>query len=491
MPKPLLGASILVVAIVLAGVNRGFDVSDEGLYVLLAHPLQENQGGIFNYDLFFKLIHQVTGFHFGMVGLRVLRLLIYGLGAFALAVCYKNVKSETQLSPTIFLISLLGLFAGYGFLPASLSYNHLSVVIAACWLALISFQEDRWMVRLGIGLMIAFLVYVKVTVAILVAGMTLLFLFLEKKLNWFFLLGLLLPFIFLEWVFYWDLGENALLRLRDGLSVQTARTDYQGWTLIKHTGVGVFWCLLVFGGSFIVFRWIKKPIIQALLILPSFLLVFSITRITEEWNHIFLLLGAGVWAWFFHKYHFFQLSGRDQIWIFFLLLLPFVLHFGSNVYWMRIGIHYLVFWILAWWIWLGKNNLRLEKALSLSLAGVTGILVLNGLWWQPFEQGQLEQQTEKWEYLPGKVILLSPDQVRGLEQLSARFEGEEKLLAAYRISGLAYLLGKTLPKSPGFWDREQLEGFFPQGYAEDVLFYPIDSLPQNFIQEPILISNFQ
>ena len=491
MPKPLLGASILAVAIILAGVNRGFDVSDEGLYVLLAHPLQENQGGIFNYDLFFKLLYRYTGIHFGIVGLRILRLLIYGLGALALAVFYKNVKSENRLSPTIFLISLLGLFAGYGFLPASLSYNHLSVVIAACWLALISFQDDRWIRRLGIGFMIAFLVYVKVTVAILLAGMTLLFLFLEKKLNWASLLGLLLPFIFLELIFYWVLGENALLRLNEGLSVQTARADYQWWTLIKHTGVGVFWCLLVFGCSLMVLRLIEKPIFQALLILPPFLFVFSITRITEEWNHIFLLLGAGIWAWFFSKYHFFQLSRRTQVWILLLLLLPFVLHIGSNVYWMRIGIHYLGFWILAWLILAEKSCLKSLQWISIGTSFSALLLVFNGLWWHPFEQKKLWKNTESWEYLPGKTILLTPDQLSYLEKLQTQVGEEQELLSAYRISGIPFLLGKTLPKTPGFWDREQLKGFFPNGYTQVILFYPIDSIPQNFTQEPILISNFQ
>ncbi|GMQ26663.1 hypothetical protein Aoki45_33460 [Algoriphagus sp. oki45] len=487
MPKPLLGASILVVAIILAGVHRGFDVSDEGLYVLLAHPFQENQGGIFNYDFFFRLFYQYTGVHFGIVGLRVLRLLIYGLGAFALAVFYKNVKSETQLSPTIFLISLLGLFAGYGFLPASLSYNHLSVVIAACWLALISFQDDRWIRRLGIGFMIAFLVYVKVTVAILLAGMTLLFLFLEKKLNWVSLLSLLLPFISLELIFYWDLGENVLLRLIEGLSVQTARADYQWWTLIKHTGVGVFWCLLVFGCSFIVFRWIKKTIIQALLILPPFLFVFSITRITDEWNHIFLLLGAGVWAWFFSKYHFFQLYERDKIWIILLLLLPFVLHFGSNVYWMRIGIHYLVFWVLAWLILAEKSLQWVSIGISFSAL----LLVFNGLWWHPFEQKELWENTESWEYLTGKTILLTPYQLSALEKLQTQVRGEKEVLAAYRISGIPFLLGKTLPKSPGFWDQDQLEGFFPEGYEGILIFNPVDSLPESFNQDLVRIMSFE
>lgn len=490
MPKPLLTASILCVAMVILGINRGFDVSDEGLYVLLAHPLQENQGGIFNYDLFFKLFHQITGIHFGIVGLRAIRLLIYCLGALALAVFYRNLKGEKRLSLEVYLISLLGLMAGYGFLPASLSYNHLSVVLAAGWLSLISFQDDKWIRRVGIGLLIAFLVYVKVTVAILLAGMTLLFLFLEKKLNWVSLLGLLLPFILLELIFYWDLDENAIIRLSDGLSIQTGREDYHWWTLVKHTGVGAFWCLLVFGASFIAFSWIKIPIIRALLILPPFLFVFSTTRITDELNHFFLLFGVVIWAWFFAKSDFSRFLAKEKVWIFLLLVLPFVLHFGSNVYWMRIGVHYLVFWIMAWLILADKSRLKSPQWLSIGISISALLLVFNGLWWHSFEQNELWKNTEKWEYLPGKSIMLSPKQVDGLEKLVSLFPEQEELLAVYRISGVPYLLGKVLPKNPGYWDREQLKGFFPNGYSKDVLFYQVDTLPEGFTEPPILVTEY-
>lgn len=491
MPKLLLISTLICLALILGGINRGFDVSDEGLYVLLAHPFQENQGGIFNYDLFFKLFYQVTGIHFGIVGLRVLRLLIYGLGALALAVFHKNVKSENQLSPTIFLISLLGLFAGYGFLPASLSYNHLSVVIASCWLALISSPGFGWKKSLGIGLLIALLVYVKVTTALLIGVFTLCIWVFEKRLGGKALLSLIIPFFALEVLFFSILGQSAIFRLQEGLAVQTARSDYHWWTLIKHTAVGGFWCLVVFGSTFLVFRWIKKPIFQALLILPPFLLAFFLTRVTEEWNHFFLLSAAVVWALIFAQSRFSQLASQAQVWTLLLLVFPFVLHLGSNVYWLRIGIHYLVFWILAWLIFAEKSRLKSLQWKSIGISFTALLLVFNGLWWHPFEQKELWENTESWEYLPGKTILLTPDQLSALEKLQTQVGEEQELLAAYRISGISFLLGKTLPKSPGFWDQDQLKGFFPSGYTKDVLFYPIDTLPQNFTQAPILISDFQ
>ncbi len=475
---------------VILGINRGFDVSDEGLYVLLAHPLQENQGGIFNYDLFFKLFHQITGIHFGIVGLRILRLLIYGLGALALAVFYRNLKGEKRLSLEVYLISLLGLMAGYGFLPASLSYNHLSLALAAGCLALLSTRAPKLTQNLSLGLLLGILVYVKVTTALLLGLLTLGLMLYEKRLNWKVLFALLIPFILLEGVFYLTLSANAIIRLSDGLSIQTGREDYHWWTLVKHTGVGAFWSLLLFVISFLSFRLIKKKFFQALLIISAFHLTFFITHITDEWNHFFLLFGVVIWAWFFAKSDFSRFSAKEKVWTLLLLVLPFVLHFGSNVYWLRIGIHYLVFWIMAWLILAEKARLKSFKWVNIGISFSALLLVFNGLWWHSFEQNELWKNTEKWEYLPGKSILLTPKQVNGLDKLVPLFDQQKEILAVYRISGVPYLLGKVLPKNPGYWDREQLKGFFPNGYSKDVLFYQVDSLPEGFTESPILVTEY-
>lgn len=490
MPKFLVIATIICIAMVILGINRGFDVSDEGLYVLLAHPLQENQGGIFNYDLFFKLFHQITGIHFGIVGLRILRLFFYCLGALGLAVFYRNLKFEKQLSFEVYLISLLGLMAGYGFLPASLSYNHLSVVLAASCIALLSTGTSKLTQNLSLGLLLGILVYVKVTTALLLGILTIGLMLYEKRLNWKVLFALLIPFILLEGIFYFTLSENAIIRLSAGLSIQTGREDYHWWTLVKHTGVGAFWSLLLYLISFLSFRLIKKKFFQALLIIPAFYLTFFITHITDEWNHFFLLFGVVIWAWFFAKSDFSRFPAKEKVWIFLLLVLPFVLHFGSNVYWLRLGIHYLVFWIMAWLILADKSRLKSLQWVNIGISFSALLLVFNGLWWHPFEQKPLWKNIEKWEYLPGKSILLSPKQVNGLEKLVSLFPEQEEILAVYRISGVPYLLGKVLPNSPGYWDREQLKGFFPNGYSKDVLFYQVDSLPEGFTEPPILVTEY-
>ena len=104
-------AVMACVFLVFTGINRGFDISDEGLYVLLADPRQDNVAGIFNYDLIFKLIYQGIGYSFSLVELRILRLIGYLMGALALTGFWKNVSAEPKMSAEVFWISCLGLFS--------------------------------------------------------------------------------------------------------------------------------------------------------------------------------------------------------------------------------------------------------------------------------------------------------------------------------------------------------------------------------------------
>lgn len=80
----------LSLVVILLGINRGFDFSDEGLYLLMADPHQQNLGGIFNYDLFFKLFCRVKGFEFVIFGMRILPMILYTVAAFSLTLFWKK-----------------------------------------------------------------------------------------------------------------------------------------------------------------------------------------------------------------------------------------------------------------------------------------------------------------------------------------------------------------------------------------------------------------
>jgi len=480
MNKLLAGASILCVVMVICGINRGFDYSDEGLYVMLADPFQENFAGIFNYDLFFKLVHLPTGYSFSIVELRILRLLSYFLGAWALVGFWKNISGEQKPRFEIFWISCLGLFAGYAFLPPTLSYNSLTVVLVCFWLNLLSKEQISRSSYFFLGLILAVLVYVKVTVVLLLFPLTILVLILRKKFKIFSSLMLILPLILFEFSFLALFRESALTRLQEGIPMNTTRTGYQVGLMAKCVAVGGFWITLM-GSLFFGLGYLKRSknsFYPAMQILTGFAVcvIGYLTHITDEWNHLVLLFFSAFFGFQFGS-GIFKLS-KTNLWIPLLLLLPFILHFGSNVYWLRIGIHYFVFWILAG-LWLYKN-LNWEMEIVISLLCI--MLVFNGIWWHPFNHEKpLWSEKTAWQIGERENLFLDPELVEILSEIMKFNDrnANSQLLAAYRIPGLSWLVGVTIPFSPGIWEKAQLDGFY-EDKPKAMIYNKLQNLPESW-----------
>ena len=86
-----------------------------------------------------------------------------------------------------------------------------------------------------------------------------------------------------------------------------------------------------------------------------------------------------------------------------------------------------------------------------------------------------------------------PEQIEKLQELQSRedIHSNSQILAVYRISGLPFLLGKTMPKSPGFWDQDQLNAYFPDTLPQiPLVLNPISELPYSSIPSPILLTEF-
>lgn len=480
MNKLLAGASISCAVMVILGLNRGFDFSDEGLYVMLTDPFQENVAGIFNYDLFFKLIHLATGYSFSIIDLRIFRLLSYFAGAWAITGFWKNISGEQNPRFEIFWISCLGLFAGYAFLPPTLSYNSLTVVLVCFWLNQSSQVQISPASYFFLGLILAALVYVKVTVVLLLFPLTLLILIFRKRFKIFSSLLLTLPLILFELCFLALFGENALTRLQEGIPLNTQRTGYNLGLMVKSIAVGGFWILssaiLFLGLGY--FKKSRSSFFIAMQIITGFVVVVIsyLTHITDEWNHLALLFVAGFFG-FQYGYGNFKPT-KTNFWILLLFLLPFILHFGSNVYWLRIGIHYLVFWILAG-LWLFKN-LDWEMELVISLLCI--VVVFNGIWWHPFRHEKpLWSEKIAWQIGEREIVVLDPELVSILSEIS-KFKDQQanlRLLAAYRIPGLSWLVGANSPFSPGIWEETQLKAFF-EDKPKAMIYNKLQNLPEGW-----------
>ncbi|MDG1279052.1 MAG: hypothetical protein P8O16_17365 [Algoriphagus sp.] len=466
------------------GIPRGFDFSDEGLYVLLADPNQQNIGGVFNYDLFFKLLYRISGLEFGIVELRILRLLTYIAGAFGLAVFWKHLFDTEKISLIIFLMALIGLFSGYGFLPPTLSYNSISVVAACLWLGIISKRELNSIDWLFLGLVFLILFYAKISVGLFLGLFTLIYFLWKKELSFSGLLLLCLPLIFFEGLFFFSFGENGLSRLTGEYGFLFQREDYSVFKLIKYTTVGGFWCFLA-GLLFFIAARLKRanfklyPMLLVVAIFGLFL-VFYLTFITSEWSHLILLATFSAISWQMGNISKNEFSKRETFFFLILVLLPFFLHFGSNVYWLRLGIHYWVFWLFALMILLKGTSAQFKMRFNSFASFFSMILVLFGLWFTPFEGEYLWNATRAWEYKTGKKILLSEKQVEFLNAINAEIGNTEdtEIVSLFSNPGILYLLDMNLPFSPAYWKSSQASLFLQNGDSLDfILFNELEPFP--------------
>ena len=486
MNKILAGFTFLSVLVILLGINRGFDISDEGLYMLLADPEQQNIGGIFNYDLFFKFFYKITGLQFGIVGLRIIRLLSYFLGAFSLTHFWKNVQHQKALSFSIFLFALSGLLAGYGFLPPSLSYNSVSVVAVCFWLAIVSRNELRLLQWFLLGFVFLLLFYAKITVFLSLGLLTILFFLLKKSISILKLGMLLLPLLFFEAIFYILFQENALTRLTAELGFLHQREDYNAISMINYTSVGGFWIFLS-GALFFVAAKLKKlgfkyHVVVLGLALLALASVFYLTFITSEWSHIVMLATFAGISWQLGSLDARDFLRRELLVVLILFLLPFILHFGSNVYWMRLGIHYWVFWLVAFAILIEKKRSKSHDQFYSIVSIISLVVVIFGIWLTPFEGVYLWDSTEKWEYQPEKEILLSTEYIKFLKNVNHEIvtSKSKNVVALYGNPGILYLLGKTSPYYPGYWKSSQAELFLNDGNELDlILFNELYEFPFN------------
>jgi hypothetical protein len=493
MTNLLLGFSFIVcLVLIIFGFNRGFEISDEGFYMLLSVPAQANENGIINYDLFFKLFFQLTGHTFSLVEMRLLRLIGYFLAAFALTQFLKNRFEIPFRKPQLFLLSILGLFSGYAFLPPTLSYNSLTVVLSCFWLwNTFAAQSPTYAKSLILGFILALLVYVKVTVALI------LFLFsigiwVKKNQFSFASLGLVfIPFLILELAFWVFLGEFASARLLSGIPLNSSRLGYGIIPMIKSPLVG-----FVFSAVALLMGWMIAKVKGQSFPVQFSVLVFTLgalfwmirfTHITEEWNHVVLIATSGFlgFLWGNSKSEFtFSLEEMT------LFSLPFLLHFGSNVYWMRIGIHYWVFWILLIFIY----ACPISKILLHSFVFLSVFLVFNGVWWHPFGQNDpLWVEKTKWMRNVNEVILLDQAQVRTIQKIEKweKERGHEELLAAYQIPGVVWLVGGRIPFSPSFWEKEQLHSFF-DNKPRAMIYYNLQDLPENWnFQQCLYLGHYE
>jgi hypothetical protein len=185
-------------------------------------------------------------------------------------------------------------------------------------------------------------------------------------------------------------------------------------------------------------------------------------------------------SWQFGSISMNEFSKRETLFFLILLLLPLFLHFGSNVYWLRLGIHYWVFWLFALMILLKGASTEFKMRFNAFASFCSMVLVLFGIWFTPFEGEYLWNATRSWEYKSGKKILLSEKQVEFLNAINAEIgnNSNKEIVSLFRNPGILYLLDMNSPFSPAYWKSSQASLFLQNGDSLDfILFNELEPFP--------------
>lgn len=482
----LVTTSILGTLLIAAAWNRGFDWSDEGFYLLLADPNQANSSGLLGYDLFFKFIGKELGWKFSIIHLRILRWLSVVFAAWLLAKWMTRNWPSQSGQTHFFLISYVGLLASYSFLPPTLSYNSLTLCLACCWLFLNNLPGTKLNLSLLTGTILGVLVYVKLPTAIILFGLSWIGILRSSTTDFTkasHTLMLIFPLMGMELLLWSTLQDSFFLRLGQAISVIQSRPDYAWPTLLKINLVGWMWIFVTAIPWFIVGKLSPKGKVKFNLSFPlsifCFLAVAWITHITEEWNHLLILAAASYLGFLLGKENYSTLRSHNLA---LLLILPFALHLGSNVYFLRISVLFIVFWVLAasviWHPPSEKVNIIVHGVLGISIL----VLVFVGVWQAPFGHTQPLWKSRTQYTIPGNSSLyLDSALVKTLHELQVKTLQSPSILAAYRNPGIPFLLGKTIPYFPGFWDSSQLEATpVASQQPQLIIFSPHDPLPSGW-----------
>ena len=116
--------TLIVMCVLIWGLNKGFDITDEGFYLL---GFQENQELGITMIKFHHLMKSLFWWiDLNILNLRIIRLVLLAFSSFLLTLTIKSVlKKKIDLLFTFSLL-LLSTFLTFCFGPKSLSYNSLS-----------------------------------------------------------------------------------------------------------------------------------------------------------------------------------------------------------------------------------------------------------------------------------------------------------------------------------------------------------------------------
>ena len=506
--------SLSILAIIIWGTNKGFDLTDEGLYLL---KYQDHQESLAYYSQFHVIVSNLFGWmEPTILNLRIARLILTLVSTFIMTFgvvswlkAYYKIKIKPITGILIYNIVLIGSFLSYTFGAQSLSYNHL---ISFCllissgfiFIALRKYKASgiKFILNFLAGIFTGIAVFIKITSAIpFILIVTVYIYFYCKNIN---CRGSLISITsiyggFAGFIIIYFLFISSLPDYLQGLSEITKASTLE---TSDHT-LGFF-----FKDTILTILKIIEYSIFAIIILSFFYLLQNVLNAIKakqinffSWKFIlkfFSLPVLAVMAYLLYdKVLYLQFAGpfllififapsimllnylkkrtnralSYQFWSTSILLfiIPFIGAFGSNNGLIINSIYFAGFWFAGLIIIYYKQLITRQSLLVIIfILSIICILSFSKNYIKdPYRQLPLTKQTEKITQLPnGKHILVDPVTKTYLTEIYATlnangFSKHTPIIGTYKIPGIIYLVDGTAPGSI-IWYKEETNKFLPK-----------------------------
>jgi len=477
--------TLIVTCVVIWGLNKGFDVTDEGFYLL---GFQENQELGISMIKFHHLIKPLFWWiDLNILNLRIMRLALLIFSASLLTITIKSVlKKKIDLLFTFSLLLLSALLT-FTFGPKSLSYNSLSssfIIFSFCF-GLIAFKKEnikyKYVLTFLSGFFLAFSFFIKPSASVIYAFFYSLFIVYEiiyhKQENW---LHFVL-YAIVGWVagncLYFIMVESPLKFYHSFVTSYSHMTSLNDGHGIKDFNKGIFQlfneifslagflCFLLIAHYFTLKFLSEKYRILCNGILTFILLIFYYNILVVSHNNAapFLFISLCVLLYFLFKV--ITTNKKFEInysLVLMLFMLPFIGAFGTNNALISNAMFMIILWaaLVIYMVHSIDFPHYMKRVLLFTFLITSTVFFYNYYLKFPYRINSLNKQVVLHEK---SNIYLHKDlnkSIISIEKIlrSNNFKDGDPIIGMYKIPGLIYLLGGTSPGDhQSIWDHTFLD----------------------------------
>ena len=477
--------TLTVMCILIWGLNKGFDITDEGFYLL---GFQENQELGISMIKFHHLIKSLFWWiDLNILNLRIIRLVLLVFSAFLLTLTIKSIVKKKMNLLFTFSLLLLSTFLTFCFGAKSLSYNSLSssfIIFSFCF-GLISFNtkniKHKYVLTLFSGFFLALSFFIKPSAAVIYALFYSFFIAHEiiyhKQKKWFYFVlytiagwvaGNCIYFIIveppLEFYHSFVASYNHMTSLNDGHGIKgLSKGIFQLFDEIF--SIAGFLCFLLIAHFFTLRLFSKKYQIICNSILTVILLLYYYNNLVVSNNDAapFLVISLCVLLYFL-----FQVITTNKKFevnysiVFMLFMLPFIGAFGTNNPLISNAMYMIMLWValVIYLVYSLDFPYYVKRVLLYTFLITSAVVFYNYYLKFPYRINSLDKQV----VLHTKSnIYLHKDlnkSIISIEKIlrSNNFKDGDPIIGIYKIPGLIYLLGGTSPGDhQSIWDYKFLD----------------------------------